>query len=356
MGYQCTSICRYMTELLCDTLVTDESLLMQGEEYGNDTVTYHGFSVWRIARSMPWATPSQLDSVIQARLPEREKVRSNRPDTLEIPGLKARNPYAFIDSMPTAYRQSFFAQNKLLHPELVVRPSGYVAQPLPYQLWRDDWVTGSLLLCFLVLVYLYSQAKKFFMLQARNFVFPTKELMSAAPVETGLETSSVIFFFLLLSLQGGLLAFGYSQYALSIFLGQLSPYLLLGIYISCWLAYFICKRILYSFTNWIFFNKQQRRLWNESYNFLICAESLILFPIVVVSVYFTPPLQFTLYAVLTLLIGVKALMAYKCFSIFFKNILGALHLIVYLCALELSPLVIIGLILMRITDILILKF
>lgn len=347
-----------MIEVLRDTLVTEApTLMMEGEEeYGSDSVTYHGFSVWRIVRSMPGATPSQLDSAIQARLPEREKVRSTRPDTLEIPGIKARDPYAFIDSLPAGYRQGFFAQNPMLHPELVVRPSGYVAHPLPYQLWSDDWVTGGILLCFLVMVYLYSQAKKFFMLQARNFVFPTKELLGAAPVETGLESSSVVFFFLLLSLQGGLLTFGYSQYALSIFLGQLSPYLLLGIYMGSWLVYFLCKRLLYSFTNWIFFNKQQRRLWNESYNFLVCAESLVLFPIVLIFVYFSPPLKFTIYAVLALIIGAKALLAYKCFSIFFKNMLGALHLFVYLCALEMSPLVIIWLVLTKITDILILKF
>ncbi len=320
-----------------------------------DSVRPRKFSVYRIAQSMPNATPSQLDSAIQANLPVRERHLSTRPDTLNIPGLVGRNPYASLDSLPVAYRQGYFANDSLLHPELQVHPTGYVADPLPYRLWSDDWVTGTLLIVFLIGVFLIHRSRKFFLLQAKNFFFPTNEMKNASPIETSIGGDTNFLTTLLLSIMGALVAFGYIQYEYGIFLGTLSPYVLLGLFVAGWLLYFFFRRMIYSFVNWIFFNKEQRRFFNEAYSFLLSLEAILIFPAILVAVYFNIPPLYCLFGTLSLVILVKLLLAYKSYFIFFKNLFGSFHLIVYLCALEVAPLVIIWKILMRTVDILISK-
>jgi len=320
-----------------------------------DSVRPRAFSVYRIAQSMPNATPSQLDSAIQANLPEREHFLSTRPDTLNLPGLVGRNPYAFLDSLPVAYRQGYFEGDSLLHPEIRVRPSGYAAESLPYRLWRDDWITGTLLLIFLLGVYLIHRSRKFFLLQAKNFFYPSNEMKNASLVETSISSDANFLSAFLLSIMGALVVFGYIQYEYGIFLGSVSPYVLLGVFVVGWLIYFIFRRMIYSFVNWIFFSKEQRRFFNEAYSFLLYLEAILIFPAILVAIYFNLPPLYCLFGALGLVILVKVLLTYKSYFIFFKNLFGSLHLIVYLCALEVAPLVIIWKILMRTVDILISK-
>ena len=322
----------------------------------SDSIRPRKFSVYRIAQSMPNATPSQLDSAIQANLPEREHFLSTRPDTLNIPGLVGKNPYASLDSMPAAYQQSFFAENTLLHPELEVRPTGFVATRLPYRLWSDDWITGIILFIFLTGVFIIHRSKKFFRLQAKNFFFPSNEMQNASSQETCIEPDASFLTTLVLSMMGSIILFGYMQYEMDIFFGPWSPYVLLGLLIAGWLLYFFVKRTVYSLTNWVFFNKQQRRFFNEAYSFLLSLEAVLLFPALLVTIYFKFPLRYCLFGILGLVILVKLLLSYKCFTIFFRNLFGGLLLFVYLCALEMAPLAIIWRILMRTIDILIVKF
>lgn len=57
------------------------------------------FNAARIIDALPAdATPAQQDSAIQANLPERVRIRSTRPDTLEIPGIPAKNPNHYQNS------------------------------------------------------------------------------------------------------------------------------------------------------------------------------------------------------------------------------------------------------------------
>lgn len=342
-----------------NTLQPDSIQSIQLEEVSvqatPDSIRPRKFSVYRIAQSMPNATPSQLDSAIQANLPPREHFLSTRPDTLNIPGLVGKSPYVSLDSL-SVYRQSFFAENSLFHPELEVRPTGYVAHPVPYRLWRDDWITGMVLLIFLMGAFILHRSRKFLHLQAKNFFFPSNEMQNASSVETCLDPDASFLTTLLLSMMGTVLLFGYMQYELDIFFEPWSPHIMLGVFVLGGLLFFFLKRTAYSLINWIFFDKQQRRFFNETYTFLSAVEAGLLFPVVLITVYLNFPLLYCILAALCLIILVKVLLAYKCFNIFFRNLLGSLHIIVYLCALEMVPLVIIWNILMRTVDILIVKF
>ena len=55
-------------------------------------------------------------------------------DTLSIPGLEVQTSSPGMKDLPVAYRMGFFQDNAFLHPEIIVRPNGFSATPLPYKL------------------------------------------------------------------------------------------------------------------------------------------------------------------------------------------------------------------------------
>lgn len=342
------------------TLPTESETMETGEHSTAGDSLHHApaFSVQRILSMLPAdATPAQQDSAIQANLPpQRQRFLSTRPDTLEIPGLPARTTCPIAPTLLQETRQhSFFAGDPMYHPEVAYPTMGMYADPLPYRLWRDDWVTGLVLLCFIMLVYIYNQTRRFFHQQKSDFFVSPREREGLFAEKTSIETHASTALFLLLSLIGGLVCYGYSQYTWDLSLGQLDPHYLLGIYAGGFLLYFLLKMVLEKFINWVFFDRFQRRAWNESNSYLIFAESILLFPAIVVSVYVHIPPQYVPWIVLSLLLLVKLLQLYKCYSIFFPKMYGALHLIVYFCTLELMPMMALWYFLESITDRLIIK-
>ena len=309
----------------CDTLdvakPTDE--WQDAEAVKADSVKeYHGFSVWRIAQSMPNATPQELDSVIQARLPERERHRSTRPDTLSIPGLEAKSTITKLEDLPVCYKMSYFQNDTLLHPEIIIRPSRYSATPLPYRLWRDNWITGTVLLCFFVMAFIIHLNGKQLLTRSRSFFFGSQHQNEPRAIRTSLEEQSTIIMTFMLCLIGGLGFFEYTQNHLELFLGRLSPYILLGSYIGCWMVYFILKNLLYTFINWIFFDKDSHLLWMDTYSFLLIVESILMYGIIVIGVYFGLMPKNIFYAALSVIIAIKSLLLYKAHQIFFPEIHG----------------------------------
>lgn len=333
-----------------EPLVGEEEL-----QDGAETTQHHGFSVWRIAQRMQGCTPQQLDSVVQLYLPKRKHALSTRPDTLSLPGLPGHKAYS-ISKLDKAYEQGYFKDNQYLHPELTVTGQGYSAVPLPYRLWRDDYVTSALLICFLILVYVLNRTRKQLIQQAKDFFRAPREHEGLFATKTTFETHASLFMVVQLSLLGGLLSFAYAQYSLDLFLGQVSPYQLLTIYVGCFLIYFAVRRLLAGFVHWVFFEKTQQKQWKDSYNFLITVESAIFFPLALIFVYFNISIIQAAWVLGILLIILKILLLYKCYSIFFHNFYCLFHLFAYLCALELMPILALIKSLLIVTDSLIIKF
>lgn len=322
---------------------------------GSDSAVHYSFSPWRIAQQMQGCTPQQLDSAIQANLPVREKIRSERPDTLSLPGLPGRKPYEAQDRI-VSFDEGFFKQNPMLHPELPYRSMGESAVPLPYMLRRDDWVTGSLLLCLVILVLNLSKIRQQLRQQTKEFFSTPKETKGLFAVETGVEGRARLFMIFQLCLLGGVMMFAYSQYELNVFLGQLSPRWLLSIYVLSFVAFFILKKIMSAFVNWIFFPKSQQKIWNDSNSYLISVESILFFPLALTFVYFRLPFEKIVWIFLFILLIIKIILAFKTYKIFFSKSYCLFHLFAYLCALEIMPLLALWKTLAIVTENLIVKY
>jgi hypothetical protein len=249
-----------------------------------------------------------------------------------------------------------FFQGGPLHPEVKVGQTGFMGTPRAYQLWRDEWVVLFVLVCFLLLALIQKRLRKQLSSEAKEFFFPSKNITRKDKCDRSFEQLMPLLLAFILSIMAGLGVFMYTQKELDLFLGQVSPYMLIVIYIGIWILYFVFKNLLAAFVNWIFFDKSKRELWRKSFFFLFTAESLLFFLVISSTIFLNLPLAIPLWIILAVGLLIKILHLYKTFLIFFPKFYGTLHLIVYFCTLEIMPLVAVFEVLIRVTDELIVKF
>lgn len=96
---------------------------------------------------------------------------------------------------------------------------------------------------------------------------------------------------------------------------------------------------IYKFVNWVFFHRQNNEQWNRSWRLLSATEGVLLFPLVLLVVYFDLPLPSAFIYTASIIVLVKILTFYKSFTIFFSQSNVHLQIILYFCALELMPIV-----------------
>lgn len=250
------------------------------------------------------------------------------------------------DSLPLLYRSgehtdSLLAADSLLfndRQQTDERFTGMKAQPLPQALFRNDGVSIALLSCFVLTLLFLAHSWHQLRQRLRLFFMPAQN--SSAAYYTDTKTFEIVHLMLgcQLSLIVALLFYSYASEYLSVGLINLPPMALLGIYAAVVMATLIVKQRLYHFVHSTFFTKAERRRWYEAFSLLFIFESLVLFPLALLSVYFDLALKKVSIILIGVLFFVKILLFFKAFNVFFGKIKGCLHLILYFCALELLPL------------------
>ena len=250
----------------------------------------------------------------------------------------------------------FFQDDSLLHTEVKFAQTGFSGTPRAYLLWRDEWVVLFVLMCFVLLTMIQKRIRRQLSAESKEFFLPSRNSTKKEKNDSNYEQLIPLLMALILSIMGGLGVFMYTQRKMHLFLGQTSPYALIGIYIGIWALYFLFKSLLASFINWIFFDKTKRELWKRSSFFLFGVESLVFFGVIVSTIFLNLSPAIPLWIIVTIGLVIKLLHLYKTFQIFFPKFYGTLHLIVYFCTLEIMPLLAVFKILIRVTDELIVKF
>ena len=247
--------------------------------------------------------------------------------------------------LPLLYRQLAADDSLMAHDTLMFvtsaqpadEPWGMPGNAIPEALHRSDVITASLLISFLLLSVLGLTRRKSLKTLFSNFFLPTAASKEAA--DEGNREWQRMLVALLFCLQGAIAITAVTQ-LMHAAPFMLSPWLILAVYAVGLLLFLIVKQCLYGFVHSIFFSKVQRRRWREDYAFLFTIESLLLFPLLLLIVYFHISLEIVLYSALAVLLFVKILLLFKCFSTFFGKMYGTLHLFVYFCTLEAAPLVV----------------
>jgi hypothetical protein len=292
---------------------------------------------YQVLRSLPAdATPAQQDSAIQATFQPKEVHYSSQPDTLHLPGAKPGKNLKEV-SIPQYYKESFFATDSLLHPELNAGRYGVAGDPVPYMVSNDNVVTGLLLACFMLALVAFAHSRRFLIRQAKNF-FYSSHRESSEISETTREVRFQLFLVFQTCLLLSILYFFYNGISIYDKLVLSSPYQVLAIYIGIICVYFVVKATFYALVNWTFFDKKKNGQWMHSSIFMMAMVGICLYPLVLLLAYFNLSMQNTITYFLIVIILSKILLFYKCYSIFFHRLGGFLQIILYFCALEIMPL------------------
>ena len=304
-----------------------------------DTMAVHSVkpqTPYEVLRLLPKdATPAQQDSAIQEWFEPKEIHYSSRPDTLHLPGHEIPRDLKEVN-LPHYYRENFFSNNTMYHPELNTERIGTSGDPIPYTFQNDSFVTGILVLCFLLIAFALSQISDFLLRQTKQFFSTQKKEQTLT--ETGSEIKFQFLFLFITCLLYALLYFLYTNHFIANTFIISSEYILLAIFGMTILGYMFIRMVLYTIVNNILFDNKKNLQFLGSLLIITSLEGVVLFPLVLLLAYFQFSLQNAIFYTATIVILAKILTFYKSFTIFFNQKGGFLQIILYFCALEMIPL------------------
>ena len=291
---------------------------------------------YQVLRLLPKdATPAQQDSAIQAWFAPEEIHYSERPDTLHLPGEGIPRDLKDVQ-LPTYYRENFFSNDSLYHPELDGGRYGVAGDPVPETLSNDSLISGLLILCFLLMTLAFSRISGFIGRQIKDFFYVQKGEHSVE--ETGDEIKFQIIFSIITCFICSLL---YYLYVLTLVDNTFifsTEHLLLGVIFLVMAAYFLLKFLLYAIVNNIMFDGSRNKKFLTSLIFLISMEGVLLFPVLLLCAYFQFPIQNAAIYTFLVVFFFKILIIYKTYIIFFAQKAFYVQIFLYFCALEMVPL------------------
>ena len=233
--------------------------------------------------------------------------------------------------------------------------SGFEGTPISYSPRTDDAIALTLLACFFLSSIVLARGKKFLSQQVKDFVLH-RERTSIFDSSTAADVRYLLVLVLQTCALSGITFLNYFHDTSPTLMNQVSPLLLLGIYVGFCLAYFLLKWLIYMFLGWTFFDKNKTNIWLESYSALIYYVGFALFPFVLFLVYFDLSLTNSVIIGSIILIFTKILMFYKWIKLFFHQFSGLFLLILYFCALEILPCLLLYQGMIQMNNILLIKF
>ncbi|MBO4999387.1 MAG: DUF4271 domain-containing protein [Bacteroidaceae bacterium] len=209
-------------------------------------------------------------------------------------------------------------------------------ESLPYLLRADWMITLLLFLCLVLVSYVFSNGRKHLLSQLKGFVTnrDRNSLFDEVTTEDIRYTFLLIFHTCVLL---GLCIYNYFANTQPELFQIYPHYVLLAVFVGCMVALFLIKCLVYSFVNWIFFDKVRNTVWMTSFYNVTIWSGFLLLPVILLIVYFDLSFQSSLYLIGCVLVFVKITLFFKCFRNFFNNFYGSFHLILYLCTLEILP-------------------
>ena len=234
----------------------------------------------------------------------------------------------------------FVKGDSVLHADVPYRPWGFAFSPTPFRIRSEAWSALLLLLCLLLAASLMSRLKGKFKETLGGVFLPIPGKKDEPLVDDPLRYSTRLLAVALLSLAATMVTFTYTQYAVEFYAFQETPYLLFGAILLLWIVYFLLKRMMISFVNWVFFRDEKIFTMQRVYTFIYVVDAMLVLALAMAVVYLPVPHEKVLISSLCIVLFVKLLLLFKTYKIFFPKIYGTLHLIVYFCTLELIPLLV----------------
>ncbi len=212
--------------------------------------------------------------------------------------------------------------------------TGMKGEPLPYKIESDEAVVGALALCLVLILLALQRGSRSFVLFLKEAV-TLRRRTNSFEEKVSVSTVSSVALCASTMLSSGICLYRY--YAATMLSESINHVLVLAAFTIAFAILIEGKFLLYNFVNWVFFNREKSDLWKQNYWGLIAASGVVLFPSVLYAVFLDSEIQISDYLLLMILVMFKILLFYKLIGNFFVHFYGVSHLILYFCALEIIP-------------------
>ncbi|WP_394707706.1 DUF4271 domain-containing protein [uncultured Bacteroides sp.] len=259
------------------------------------------------------------------------------------------------DTLPLFYENSSDSIAVAPAYSLKEHVSGFEGVQVPYTLKGDDVVSAILMGCFLISAYVLASSKKYLVQQVKDFVLH-RDRSSIFAVSTAADIRHLLLLILQTCVLSALCLFDFFVSRQPTLILYIPSYVLVAFYVGICFLYLLMKWLLYNIVGWAFFDKYQTELWMTSYATIIYYIGFILFFFTLFLVYFDLSLLYFVSISFLLIISTKILILYKWIKLFFNNVYGLFLLILYFCALEILPCIVMYRVLVQINNLLLIKF
>ena len=208
--------------------------------------------------------------------------------------------------------------------------------PIPYTFREDQVVSVLLLGCFFLSAYVLSRSRNYLIQLGHDFLFH-RERASIFSDTTGGDMRHLLLLAGQTCVLLGMFLFFCFSSAQPVLLSVQPSWQWVGIYAGICAGYVCVKWLLYFFLGWIFFDKKTTERWMEASSSLLYYLGFALFLSILFIVYFNLRLEFMVIIGAILFLSLKILAFYKWLKLFCSNLYGSLFLILYFCAVEIIP-------------------
>ena len=220
---------------------------------------------------------------------------------------------------------------------------GELGTPQPYSIRTDNVLSITLLLCFVVFVLMLSQVGHAVARQAKNFFFAHLSDDDAGGATAAPQpTAFYLFMLAACCFLTGIGLYLYATDGMGCYFAVESQSLLVALFTAEVGAYFLVKWLACSLVNTVFFGTRKHQQWNSAFLLLTAFEAALLYPLILLLVYFDLDIQKALFYFGIILFLNKILSFYKSWSIFFRRNGRFLQNFLYFCTLEMTPLLAFG--------------
>ncbi len=256
-------------------------------------------------------------------------------------------------SLPILYNHCVGDDSLMSHNDLLFQPSsaeietwGEPGAQRDTALIHSDSIVVLLLLGLVGIMLLWRLVRPLWQQLSSNFLYSTQGREDVT-IEERRENIRLLTT-LLYCAEGAILTYAIIHHFLLENIEATSWILLLS-YAAVILLYLVIKKGLYHWVHSVFFSKAQQNTWRNDFTFLFMLETVFAFPFLLILTYLHVEIQTVLWIGLFMLFFIKIVLLFKNYSTFFKKKHGILHLFVYFCTLEGTPLIILWALLVEIT-------
>lgn len=219
-------------------------------------------------------------------------------------------------------------------------PTGFEGKALPETLNNNPILTISLLLLFLLFGYVINYGRKMIVETTKDF-FYLKE-RSSIFIDSSANALPLKISFVIISI-GSIGLFLYSLFfhedTSSSFQNKL---VYLALFFLLTISFFAFKLLTFKSLGYIFFDKSTSSIFIRDYFSIIFGLGIVLLPVVIGLIY-TDERFFMVFLITGLILFLCSLLLilYKIFQIFLVNLYSLFYILLYLCTLEILPIVIV---------------